>query len=56
MVHQIATEIRGVLDLVEETLSTFGFTQYEINLSTRPEKSVGEWLQVCTVVGSMKMH
>ena len=39
--HQIADEIRGVLDLTEQTLSTFGFSAYEINLSTRPEKSVG---------------
>eukprot|EP00798_Chlamydomonas_sp_ICE-L_P007424 gene7424-557_t len=39
---QVATEIRGVLDLVEDVLSTFGFTKYEINLSTRPEKSVGD--------------
>jgi threonyl-tRNA synthetase len=39
---QIAAEIRGVLDLTEEVLSTFGFTSYEVNLSTRPEKSVGE--------------
>ncbi|KAI8467930.1 MAG: hypothetical protein J3K34DRAFT_428779 [Monoraphidium minutum] len=39
---QIATEIKGVLDLTEEMLSTFGFTKYEINLSTRPEKSVGD--------------
>lgn len=38
---QIAVEIRYVLDLMEELLSTFGFTEYEINLSTRPEKSVG---------------
>lgn len=38
---QIATEIRGVLDLVEDILSTFGFTTFEVNLSTRPEKSVG---------------
>lgn len=38
---QIADEIRGVLDLTEELLSTFGFENYEINLSTRPEKSVG---------------
>jgi len=30
-----------VLDLTEEVLSKFGFTEYEINLSTRPEKSVG---------------
>ncbi len=40
--NQIASEIRSVLDLVEEVLSTFGFSKYEINLSTRPEKSVGE--------------
>lgn len=39
---QIKDEIRGVLDLTEETLSQFGFDKYEINLSTRPEKSVGE--------------
>ena len=39
---QIESEILRVLDLVEETLTTFGFTDYEVNLSTRPEKSVGE--------------
>ncbi|GFR51964.1 hypothetical protein Agub_g14487 [Astrephomene gubernaculifera] len=39
---QITSEIKGVLDLVEETLGTFGFTEYEVNLSTRPEKSVGD--------------
>lgn len=39
--EQITGEIRGVLDLTEEVLSQFGFTKYEINLSTRPEKSVG---------------
>jgi threonyl-tRNA synthetase len=38
---QIASEIVGVLDLIEKLLSTFGFAQYEVNLSTRPEKSVG---------------
>eukprot|EP00890_Picochlorum_soloecismus_P006514 jgi/Picsp_1/688/NSC_00682-R1_protein len=38
---QIASEIEGVLDLIEDILSTFGFKEYEINLSTRPEKSVG---------------
>jgi len=38
---QIADEIVGVLDLMEEILSAFGFSEYEINLSTRPEKSVG---------------
>jgi len=40
--EQIASEIKGVLDLVEEVLSSFGFTEYEVNLSTRPEKSVGD--------------
>lgn len=39
--EQIASEIKGVLDLVEEILTTFGFTKYEVNLSTRPEQSVG---------------
>ncbi|WP_017292949.1 threonine--tRNA ligase [Geminocystis herdmanii] len=39
--EQIAEEILGVLNLTEKILSDFGFTDYEINLSTRPEKSVG---------------
>jgi len=38
---QIADEIKGVLDLTEEILTTFGFTEFEVNLSTQPEKSVG---------------
>jgi threonyl-tRNA synthetase len=39
--EQTEDEITGVLDLTEDLLGTFGFTEYEINLSTRPEKSVG---------------
>ena len=39
--EQIETEIIGVLNLAELILSTFGFENYEINLSTRPEKYVG---------------
>lgn len=39
--EQIAGEIRRILDLTEEVLTTFGFARYEINLSTRPPKSVG---------------
>lgn len=39
---QITSEIKGVLDLTEEILSTFGFKDFEVNLSTRPEKSVGD--------------
>ncbi|XP_066391084.1 threonine--tRNA ligase, chloroplastic/mitochondrial 2-like isoform X1 [Miscanthus floridulus] len=38
---RIKDEIRGVLDLTEKILGQFGFRYYEINLSTRPEKSVG---------------
>jgi threonyl-tRNA synthetase len=40
--NQIADEILKVLNLTEQILSDFGFKDYEINLSTRPEKSVGE--------------
>lgn len=39
---QISSEIKGVLDLTEEVLTAFGFDRYEVNLSTRPEKSVGD--------------
>jgi threonyl-tRNA synthetase len=38
---QMAQEILGVLNLAEFILSTFGFPNYEVNLSTRPEKYVG---------------
>jgi len=39
---QITAEILRILDLTEEILSTFDFRSYEINLSTRPEKSIGD--------------
>lgn len=39
---RIKDEIRGVLDLTEEILQQFGFDKYEVNLSTRPEKAVGD--------------
>ncbi|XP_024536368.1 threonine--tRNA ligase, chloroplastic/mitochondrial 2 [Selaginella moellendorffii] len=39
--EQIRGEIKSVLDLTEEILSQFGFQNYEINLSTKPEKAVG---------------
>jgi threonyl-tRNA synthetase len=38
---QIADEIRGTLDLVETVMAGFGFNDLEVNLSTRPAKSVG---------------
>jgi len=39
---QIGDEILGVLNLTEAILSTFDFRSYKINLSTRPEKSIGD--------------
>ena len=40
--EQIGDEILQVLDLTETILSSFDFCNYEINLSTRPEKSIGD--------------
>ena len=40
--EQIGDEILGVLNLTEAILSTFDFRSYQINLSTRPEKSIGD--------------
>ena len=40
--EQISDEILRILDLTEQILSTFDFRNYEINLSTRPPKSIGE--------------
>lgn len=43
--EQIQDEIQGVVRLIDEVYSKFGFT-YEIELSTRPENSIGsdaEW-------------
>lgn len=39
---QIADEILRVLNLTEQILSDFGFKNYQINLSTRPDKYVGK--------------
>ncbi len=39
---QISDEILRILDLTERILSTFDFSNYEINLSTRPDKSIGD--------------
>ena len=39
---QVAAEVGDVLDLTFEIMSAFGFEEYDIMLSTRPEKYVGE--------------
>jgi len=38
---QVEEELRDVLSLITDVLSTFGFTDYEIFVSTRPERFVG---------------
>lgn len=40
MPEQLEDEIKGVLNFVEDVMSIFGF-QYELELSTRPEKFIG---------------
>ncbi len=39
--NQIEDELNNVLDLVFKTYKTFGFKDFEVELSTRPKKSVG---------------
>jgi len=38
---QLEDEIVDVLELTQEILTKFGFVDYELMLSTRPEKAVG---------------
>jgi len=40
--EQVSDEIFNILNLTEDILSKFGFKDYEIFLSTRPEKSIGD--------------
>ncbi|NDC35167.1 MAG: threonine--tRNA ligase [Synechococcaceae bacterium WB9_2_112] len=40
--EQITDEIVAILDLTEQILSTFDFRSYQVNLSTRPDKSIGD--------------
>jgi len=39
--EQIEAEVIQILDLTLTVLKTFGFTEYDVRLSTRPEKYVG---------------
>ncbi len=38
---QLLDEISGILDFVQDVMGLFGF-EYEVELSTRPEKSIGD--------------
>ena len=54
---QVKGEIIGVLDFVFQVMAIFGF-EYEVELSTRPEKSIGsdaEWeLATTALIGALK--
>ena len=39
--EQLQDEINGVIQFVDEVLADFGFSGYEVELSTRPPKSIG---------------
>ncbi|MDD4907805.1 MAG: threonine--tRNA ligase [Candidatus Omnitrophica bacterium] len=39
--EQLKTEIKGIIDFVFDTMKVFGFNDVGIELSTRPEKSIG---------------
>lgn len=39
---QLKDEIKGVLDFVFSTMQDFGFEDWDIEVSTQPEKSIGE--------------
>ncbi|MFA6357439.1 MAG: threonine--tRNA ligase [Candidatus Omnitrophota bacterium] len=48
--EQLQDEIKKIIDFVFETMKIFGFNQWEVELSTRPEKYIGseqDW-QVAT--------
>ena len=52
---QIASEVRKVLDFTLFILRHFGFTEFELYLSTRPEKAVGaldKWEQATSALES----
>jgi threonyl-tRNA synthetase len=55
--RQVESEILKILDMVAEVMAIFGFT-YEVELSTRPEKSIGadaDWdLATNALIGALK--
>ena len=57
---QVEQEVNGVLDFNSDLLGSFGFDQYEVTLSTRPEKAVGgedQWdLATESLRGTLKIR
>ncbi|MDP8258409.1 MAG: threonine--tRNA ligase [Candidatus Aadella gelida] len=52
--EQVEEEVVKVIDFVEETLKVFGFNDFEVELSTRPEKYIGEEKDWETATGALK--
>lgn len=52
--QQIMPEIEQLLCLVEDILGKFGFSQFEVNLSTRPEDSIGSDTVWNTAEGALR--
>lgn len=42
MPDQLTDEIKGVIDFIKFTLNVFGFTEFEIEISTKPAKYIGK--------------
>jgi threonyl-tRNA synthetase len=55
--EQLDAEIKGVISFVNDVMGIFGF-EYEMELSTRPEKSIGsdeDWERAtCALLGALK--
>ena len=52
--EQIESEIVGVINLVQEMYATFGFTDYHVELSTKPDKHIGSDEIWETATGALK--
>ncbi len=57
---QLTDEITGVIRFADDMLHVFGFEEYEVFLSTRPEKSIGSdavWEQAtAALIGAMEAN
>ena len=58
--EQLTDEITGVIRFADDMLRVFGFDEYEVFLSTRPEKSIGAeavWEQAtAALIGAMEAN
>lgn len=52
--EQLEPEIIQVIDFVEDTLKVFGFTEYSVELSTKPKKYIGAEGQWEEATGALK--